>query len=347
MQCVGALEVRGQLARILASSKFVNAPRLSHFLRFVVEKSLAGEVNQIKAYTIALEVFEREKDFQSSLDPIVRIQAGNLSRSLAAYYEAAGKNDPIRIDIPKGFYTPVFRDNAIAGTNLYPEAQELKGSGNPVISVMPFINRSGEASQNYFAEGFGEELSTRLSQFRDLGVIAYYSTLQLKDQRLSVQDVARKLGAHFVISGSVSKDADVLRLKVALSETKHSKQLWAKRFHREMTSGNLIEIEEEIIHNIIVQITGEYGVISHELWKVSRGKKAADLSTYEAILRHHHANIVVTKETHSMAREAWSRRSKWIRIMPWPGPCWLKFTVILFPPIFPNWTTRWTGHSPA
>jgi adenylate cyclase len=101
-------EVRAQLDRIIASPEFMVPERLRKFLQYVVETTLAGRVEQIKAYTIALEVFERDVTFDAHADPVVRIEAGRLRRALERYYLVVGQLDPIRIEIPKGGYIPLF-----------------------------------------------------------------------------------------------------------------------------------------------------------------------------------------------------------------------------------------------
>ena len=67
--------IRQQLDKILISPQFVNSPNLHNFLRFIVEKTLAGESAGIKGYTVATQVLGRKADFDPNLDPIVRIQA--------------------------------------------------------------------------------------------------------------------------------------------------------------------------------------------------------------------------------------------------------------------------------
>jgi adenylate cyclase len=100
--------VREQLERILASGQFVATNRLRGFLRFVVEQTLAGRADRLKAYAIALEVLGRDANFDSQNDPVVRMEAGKLRRRLERYYLGAGRRDPIRIEIPKGTYVPTF-----------------------------------------------------------------------------------------------------------------------------------------------------------------------------------------------------------------------------------------------
>ncbi|WP_188261858.1 hypothetical protein [Azospirillum tabaci] len=92
----------------MASDHFDASDRNRRFLRYVVEECLEGRAQQIKAYCIAVSVFNREPSFDPQSDPIVRLEAGRLRRSLEHYYLTAGRNDPIRIVVPKGGYAPRF-----------------------------------------------------------------------------------------------------------------------------------------------------------------------------------------------------------------------------------------------
>ncbi len=97
-----------QLEKIIGSSDFDASERNKCFLRYVVEETLAGRGDRIKAYNIATTVFGRDEKFDPVLDSIVRIEAGRLRRSLERYYLTIGVNDPVEISIPKGTYVPVF-----------------------------------------------------------------------------------------------------------------------------------------------------------------------------------------------------------------------------------------------
>lgn len=100
--------IRAQLDRVLSSDHFDASERNRRFLRYVVDECLAGRSQQIKAYCIAVSVFNREPSFDPQSDPIVRLEAGRLRRSLEHYYLTAGRSDPIRIVVPKGGYAPRF-----------------------------------------------------------------------------------------------------------------------------------------------------------------------------------------------------------------------------------------------
>ncbi len=103
-----AEDIRAQIQRIIRSEGFARSERLKRFLGFTVEETLAGRGHQIKAYTIAVGVCDRDRRFDSRLDPIVRIEAGRLRRALQHHYLTVGRADPVLIDIPKGGYHPVF-----------------------------------------------------------------------------------------------------------------------------------------------------------------------------------------------------------------------------------------------
>jgi TolB-like protein len=100
--------VRAQLQRILVSPGFTNADRLSRFLRFVVERTLDGEGDQLKEYRLGTEVFDRPADYDPRLDSIVRVEARRLRSKLAEYYEGPGRSDPTVIRVDKGGYAAAF-----------------------------------------------------------------------------------------------------------------------------------------------------------------------------------------------------------------------------------------------
>ena len=104
--------IRAQLGRILSSDTFNDAPKLSHFLGYVVNEALSGRADHIKGFTIAHDVFHREdpKDAQDST--IVRVEADRLRRRLKDYYLKEGQRDLIHIRIPKGGYAPLFEEMA-------------------------------------------------------------------------------------------------------------------------------------------------------------------------------------------------------------------------------------------
>jgi TolB-like protein len=99
-------QVRGQLDRLLASSVFANAGRMSRFLKFIVEQTLAGDGERLKEYVIGVEVFDRAANYDPRVDAIVRVEAARLRTKLSEYYAGEGRSDDVVLSLPKGGYAP-------------------------------------------------------------------------------------------------------------------------------------------------------------------------------------------------------------------------------------------------
>ena len=119
-------DIRSELDRMTVSDVFLKSPQLVSFLRFVVESTLHGKQDRIKAYTIGVEVLRRDTKFDPQLDPIVRVEATRLRRTIERYYATAGANDPVIIDLPRGSYIPTFRrrETAVSRPALVPNKFE-------------------------------------------------------------------------------------------------------------------------------------------------------------------------------------------------------------------------------
>lgn len=100
--------IRAELEQILGSSSFANAGRHSRFLRYIVERTLAGEGDQLKEYVLGVEVFDRTDAYDPRLDSIVRVEARRLRSRLEEYYSGPGVGAEVLISVPRGSYVPTF-----------------------------------------------------------------------------------------------------------------------------------------------------------------------------------------------------------------------------------------------
>jgi hypothetical protein len=105
---ISASDQNGLVERVLASSHFVRATKLQGFLTYICSKAMAGRPEEISEQHIGHLVFGREAGYNPSEDNIVRVQARDLRKRLAAYFAEEGADEPIVIDIPKGGYVPHF-----------------------------------------------------------------------------------------------------------------------------------------------------------------------------------------------------------------------------------------------
>lgn len=122
--------IRRQLARIVGSAAFRDASQLTSFLTYVVEATLAGSADRLKAYTIATQALGRSASFDPQTDPIVRVEAGRLRQALARYYADEGRCDPIVVAQPRGSYVPVFRQRGSKGTTSLDASAPADRSGD-------------------------------------------------------------------------------------------------------------------------------------------------------------------------------------------------------------------------
>src|SRR5215471_9929483 len=146
----GAQEIRAALERVVASDVMRSSPQLTAFLRFVVEAVLEGNSDRIKGYVIAVEVLKRGASFNPQIDPIVRVEATRLRRTLERYYGGAGAGDPVVETLPRG-------------------------NGLPFLLVQPFEVSGRPEQRSLSAQSLHARLSDAFAHF-DLVNIVWGST---------------------------------------------------------------------------------------------------------------------------------------------------------------------------
>jgi len=131
----------------------------------------------------------------------------------------------------------------------------------PSIAVLPFVNMSGDPEQEYFSDGFTEDVITTISKIPDLFVISRQSTFTYKGKPVKVQTVAEDLGVRYVLEGSIQKSGDKLRVTVQLIDAIKGHHLWSERYDRKFE--DLFQLKEDIIlkvaNELLVElVTGDY-----------------------------------------------------------------------------------------
>src|SRR5262249_24000081 len=142
------------------------------FLQFVVEEALAGRGPDLNKTTIATTVFHRTSDFDAVLDPIVRVQAGRVRRSLERYYLLTGDTKALRIELPKGSYTPTSVDGDPQETHasaVLRFAHGLAPMPRPAVLINPFTSFS--ANDRDDAALVNDALAAELLRSADVQVI--------------------------------------------------------------------------------------------------------------------------------------------------------------------------------
>ena len=127
-----------------------------------------------------------------------------------------------------------------------------------MLAVLPFINLSGDAHEDYFADGLTEEMIAQLGQLQpaQLGVIARTSTARYKDTKETVAQIARELGVGYLLEGSVRRGGDRVRVTAQLIQAGEQTHLWAETYERPLKDVLSIqrEIAEKITHSLSIQL---------------------------------------------------------------------------------------------
>jgi serine/threonine protein kinase/tetratricopeptide (TPR) repeat protein len=137
-----------------------------------------------------------------------------------------------------------------------PAAEAVPGfGGRPAIAVLPFDNRSGDPEQEFFADGLAEDLIARLSLWRSFPVISRNATFDYKGRSVDTKQLARELGARYVVQGSVRKAGNRVRIAAQLSDASTGRQDWAATFDRELT--DVFAVQDEISEAIAASMMGD------------------------------------------------------------------------------------------
>ena len=134
--------IREQVGKIVASPGFAKSARMRQFLQFVTEAALSGS-QTLKETTIGVEVFSRAPAYDSSVDPIVRVEARRLREKLQQYYNRDGCNEPIIVNLPKGGYNPGFEFRVVPppapADAASPPVSEIAPAAAPARSYFPWL----------------------------------------------------------------------------------------------------------------------------------------------------------------------------------------------------------------
>jgi len=119
----------------------------------------------------------------------------------------------------------------------------------PSIAVLPFANMSGDAEQEYFADGISEDIITALSKLPQLFVIARNSSFTFKGRNVHIAEVGKSLGVRYVLEGSVRKSGNRVRITAQLIDATTAGHLWAERFDRDLT--DIFAVQDDVTTRIV------------------------------------------------------------------------------------------------
>lgn len=240
--------IRGRLQRVLAHSLFVQSARQRSLLEFIVGEMLAGRAHLLKGYTLGVEVFGRDTDFDPVSDSIVRVEVARLRSKLVEYYAGDGRKDEVVFELPKGGYAPLIHFGRQASG---PAIRDSR----PSLAVLPFVHVGDDPAQGYFADGLTDDLITDLSKLSGLFVISRQSSFVYKGSGKRAEEIAAELGVRYLLAGSVRKAAGRVRISAQLVDAQSGCDVWAERYDRD--AADIFSVQDNVAKCIVeaLQVT--------------------------------------------------------------------------------------------
>jgi adenylate cyclase len=127
-------------------------------------------------------------------------------------------------------------------------AKPIASIAIPVIAVLPFANQTGDASQEYFADGVTEEVINALGRFNTLRVIGRNAVLPYKKRPATREEIVSELGANYLVGGSVRRSGTRVRIAAELTESRVGTVIWTDHFDGELT--DIFELQDTIARRI-------------------------------------------------------------------------------------------------
>ncbi len=284
-----------QLERMLANPDFTATPQQAALLKYVVKQTMADNADRIKGYTVATEVFGRRADFDQSIDPIVSIQAARLRQALARYYENVGKNDPVRIDIPKGTYVPTFKEQRLSDAPIAAEKMDAVDVMQtwPTLLVRPLTNLTANPEDDYLAIGLTAELAHVLSHYREIRI--------LEARHCDYNSPSGESDIDFIIDGKVRRDLTGIKVTITLYDAKKGIQIWSHNYQGDLQAAKMISFQEDVAEEIAVHVAGDNAIITRHLAYLFRETVPPALKTYEAMLRFWECDTLHTPQSYEHA----------------------------------------------
>jgi TolB-like protein/Tfp pilus assembly protein PilF len=174
------------------------------------------------------------------------------------------------------------------------------------VAVLPF-KCSGDAELESFAEGLSEEITTGLSRFRYLSVVASASTAGLKGEAGDERALGARLGARYVLEGSIRKGGSALRLSAQLVDAQTGAQLWAETYNRDLQASSMFAVQDDIAARIVATVADSYGVLVHSMRAAMRRTDDVELTPAEWQFQYFAYREQITPSNHAALKSRLER----------------------------------------
>ena len=204
-----------------------------------------------------------------------------INRKIMASFEDAGELELKNIEFPvKAFHvldnkgTPRFNQDSETIETVVKEAEP--GS----VAVMFFKNLSNDEEQEYFCEGFSEDLLSMLSRYNKLVVISSHASFAYKEKSKSFREIGKELGVRYVIHGSVRKLGPRMRINANLVSTENEKSIWSNNF--DLKVEEVFDVQDKIAEEIVSTIVGR---VEADALDNIKTKRPDNMDSYDLVLQ--------------------------------------------------------------
>ncbi|NEK18577.1 hypothetical protein [Rhizobium leguminosarum] len=292
-------EARSEAERLLADPRLHVSDRHRAFLKYIVDAVFEGRGDTVKAYSIAIDVFNRPVSFDPSSDPIVRIEATRLRETLAKYYEQLGDEPGARLDIPRGRYVPVFVEREhprCPGEDVFDVEEDVVPAGeDTTASVNSAVRRKPYAAvvlaslaAVVLAGGYAVfraampvpldtqkplvSLSLNAAQkdtvagkavMEDLAVsLARFGTVRLKSEAGTARTGIDRPETTYDVRMRYGEDATSVSLWWQVSDAATGEAVWTDQDRRQTGTGTRDDAIRALVYGVSRRIAGPVGVVN-------------------------------------------------------------------------------------
>jgi serine/threonine-protein kinase len=178
------------------------------------------------------------------------------------------------------------------------------------VAVLPFKARDTDPAVAALADGLSEEIVTGLSRFRYLSVVASASAERLKGETGDERALGAKLGARYVLEGSIRKGGSSIRVSAQLVDTQTGAQLWAETYNRDLETSSIFAVQDDVAARIVATVADSYGVLVHSMRDAIRQKDDADLTPAEWQFQYFAYREQITPSNHVALKSRLERAAK-------------------------------------
>jgi TolB-like protein/Flp pilus assembly protein TadD/predicted Ser/Thr protein kinase len=232
---------------------------------------------------------EREKRYQSIKE--VAIELDDLQQELKGFTESQYSGQPAPAP-------------SVSTSGMRPGDEGFR------IAVLPFKVRDADHAVEVLAEGLSEEIVTGLSRFRYLSVVTSASAARLEVELENQRVPGAKLGARYVLEGSIRKGGSAIRVSVQLVDTETGAQLWSETYNRDLQTATVFAVQDDVAGRIVATVADSYGVLVHSMRAAIGKKDDVELTPAEWQFQYFAYREQITPSSHAALKSRLQRVSE-------------------------------------